>query len=132
MEPQFRQLEPRLAALTLKHGYEYEEIPSLLAGIDLGLVPSVWWDNGPQTVMEFFACGVPVLGAELGGIPDLVRDGHNGLLFRGNDRWDLARTLAAVTAQPGMIGALAGQVRAPKSMPEHALELERIYTERLS
>ena len=132
MEGQLRELEARLGGLTLKHGYEYGDVPMLLSGIDLGVVPSVWWDNGPQTVMEFFACGVPVLGAELGGIPDFVRDGENGMLFRGNDRWDLARRLAWIVRNPGVIPDLAGRVRPPKTMGEHAAEVERVYAERLS
>lgn len=132
MEPQFRAMEPRLGGLTICHGYRYEEIPRLLSGIDLGLVTSVWWDNAPQTVMEFAACGVPVLAAELGGIPDFVRDGENGLLFRGNDRWDLARRLAWITKNPGQLVRLRTNVRPPKPMAEHAAELERLYGERIS
>jgi glycosyltransferase involved in cell wall biosynthesis len=132
MEPQFRELEPRLGGLTLRHGYRYEEIPSLLAGIDLGLVTSVWWDNAPQTVMEFQACGVPVLAADLGGIPDFVRDGENGALYRGNDRWDLARKIAWLTANPGVIAGLRAGVRPPKGIAEHAGEMEQIYLDRLS
>jgi hypothetical protein len=132
MEPELRALEPRLAGLTLRHGYRYEEIPSLLEGIDLGLVTSVWWDNGPQTVMEFQACGVPVLGAELGGIPDFIREGVNGLLFRGNDRWDLARRLAEVVHNPGVLDRLRAGARPPKSMAEHAAEIEHLYTGPLS
>jgi glycosyltransferase involved in cell wall biosynthesis len=132
MEAILRTIEPRLAGLTLRHGYEYEEIPALLSGIDLGIVPSVWWDNGPQTVMEFFACGVPVLAAELGGIPDFVRDGENGLLFVGNHRWDLARRLAQVAGDPAVVSRLRAGVRPPRRMSEHAEELERLYAATLS
>lgn len=132
MEPQFRAMEPRLGGLTIQHGYRYGEIPRLVCGIDLGLVTSVWWDNAPQTVMEFAACGVPVLAAELGGIPDYVREGENGLLFRGNDRWDLARRLAWVTGHPRELMRLREGVHPPKGMSEHAAELERMYGERIS
>lgn len=132
MEPIFRSIEPRLGGLTLRHGYRYDEIPSLLAGMDLGIVPSVWWDNAPQTVMEMFACGVPVLGAALGGIPDFVREGENGLLFRGNDRWDLARRLAEIARQPEILLRLRAGVRPPRSMSQHVAELGRLYERALS
>jgi glycosyltransferase involved in cell wall biosynthesis len=132
MEPEFRALEPHLAALTFQHGYRYEEIPALLQGAHLGLVTSVWWDNAPQTVMEFLACGIPVLAAELGGIPDFVKHGHNGLLFRGNDRWDLARTLADVIREPGQLPALRTNVRPPRSIAQHVDELLRHYATPLS
>jgi hypothetical protein len=130
--PQLRRLEPRLAGLRIKEGYRYEDLPEELSEVDLGVVPSVWWDNAPQTVMEFHACGIPVIGAELGGIPDFVRDGVNGLLFRGNDRWDLARRLAEVIRRPGVLAELRGTVRPPKTMAQHGTELEREYQDRLS
>lgn len=126
----FRRLEPRLARLTFVPGYRYHDIPWMLGGKDLGVVSSVWWDNAPQTVFEFFACGVPVLGAEVGGIPDFVREGENGLLFRGNDADDLARRLREVVAEPWMLDRLRAQVRPPKDMQSHVDELEAIYAGR--
>jgi Glycosyl transferases group 1/Glycosyl transferase 4-like domain len=123
------ELRARLGGLTVRGSYNYDDVPALLAGKDVGLVPSVWWDNGPQTVMEFFACGLPVIGAELGGIPDLVRHGVNGLLFRGNDRDALARTLEAVAAEPGRLADLRRNVRPPPTMSEHAVKVEALYNE---
>lgn len=130
--PQLRRLEPRLAGLRIENGYRYEDLPAKMADIDLGVVPSVWWDNAPQTVMEFHACGIPVLGAELGGIPDFVQEGVNGLLFRGNDRWDLARRLAEVIRRPGILAELRTGVRPPKTMSIHGTELEQEYRNRIS
>jgi glycosyltransferase involved in cell wall biosynthesis len=96
----------------------------MLGGKDLGVVPSIWWDNGPQTVFELLACGVPVLGADLGGIPDAVRHEENGLLFRGNDRYDLARQIVRAVREPGLVERLRSGVRPPKSMDEHGEEIE--------
>jgi glycosyltransferase involved in cell wall biosynthesis len=132
IEWRLNRLEPRLAGLSIRSGYKYEEIPRLLYGKDVGLVPSVWWDNGPQTVMEFFACGMPVIAAHLGGIPDIAVHGHNALLHRGNDRQDLARTLEGVLRDPGVLVDLRRNVRPPRSMGEHAGEVERVYLEALS
>lgn len=128
-EWRFSRLQPRLAGLRWFEGYEYRDIPWMLGGQDLGVVPSTWWDNGPQTVFEFFACRVPVLGAGVGGIPDFVRHGENGLLFRGNDRYDLARTLARVAREPWTLTRLRAGVRPPKSIQTHAAEVEAVYAE---
>ena len=125
-------LERMLAGLSVRSGYKYEDIPRLLHGKDVGIVPSVWWDNGPQTVMEFFACGMPVIAAELGGIPDLVRHGENGLLFRGNDRAALCETLTGVLREPEQLVRLRAGVRAPMNVPEHAARVERVYMESLA
>lgn len=131
-ERRLRRLESRLGALTIRGEYEPSQVPELLGGKDLGLVPSVWWDNGPQTVLEFFACGVPVLAAELGGIPDWVRDGVNGLLFRGNDREHLAARLTEIAKDPRGLFGLRRNVRPPISMPGHAAAIEAIYRECLA
>ena len=123
-EWRFRRLEPRLARLEYHHGYSLQDVPWMLGGKDLGVVPSIWWDNGPQTVFELLACGVPVLGADLGGIPDAVRHEENGLLFRGNDRYDLARQIVRAVREPGLVERLRSGVRPPKSMAEHGEEIE--------
>lgn len=128
IEPRFRAMRPKLAGLAFNHGYRYEEVPRLAAGHDLGVVPSVWWDNGPQTVMEFFACGLPVLGAALGGIPDFVRHGVDGLLFRGNDREALSKILTDIAANPSVLFNLRRNVRPPKDMVVHTTEMESLYT----
>lgn len=129
LEWRFRRLEPKLGGLTMHHGYRYFDIPWMLGGKDIGVVPSVWWDNAPQTVFEYLACGVPVLGARLGGIPDFITHGHNGLLFRGNDRYDLALRLVELARNPGLLGELRRNVRPPKDIGEHAAELETVYNE---
>ncbi len=129
----FRRLEPRLAGgvggggLQFATGYNFHDIPWMMGGKDICLVPSVWWDNAPQTVFESLACGVPVLGAAVGGIPDFVQHGVNGLLFRANDRDDLRRRLVEMIEDPLMLERLRGNVRPCKSIEEHAREMELVY-----
>lgn len=127
IEWMFRRLEPRLARLTFRGEYNYHDIPWLLGGKDLTLVPSVWWDNAPQTVFESMACGVPVLGADIGGIPDFVRHRHNGLLFTANSRESLKKTIIEAIEDPHMVWGLREHVRPPKSIEEHAIEIARVY-----
>ncbi len=122
-----RRLEAHLARLTLSDGYDREDIPWLLGAADLGVVPSIWWDNGPQTVMEMLACGVPVLGAELGGIPDFVAHGQNGLLFEGNNLEDLVSKLRQVVQEDGLLDRLRSGVQISKSIESHVDEILAIY-----
>lgn len=126
-EWRFRRMEPRLGGLTMNPSYAYYDVPWILGGKDIGIVPSIWWDNAPQTVFECFACGVPVLGANAGGIPDFVTDGVNGLLFAANDRYDLARRLREIVEAPWKLFELRANVRPPKDIGDHAAELERLY-----
>ena len=63
------------------HGrYNQNELEKLLTDVDLGMVLSVWEDNGPQVVMELLNYNVPVLGTKMGGIPDFVNF-DNGYIF---------------------------------------------------
>lgn len=49
------------------------------------LVPSEWYENNPMNVIESFALGKPVIGADIGGIPELIQDGFNGYLFESGN-----------------------------------------------
>jgi len=49
------------------------------------VVPSEWYENNPMAVLESLAEGTPVLGARIGGIPEIVIDGHTGVLFEPSD-----------------------------------------------
>lgn len=70
----------------INHGpYQQDNLINILKSADLGLVLSIWEDNGPQVVMEFLNNHVPVLGTRMGGIPDFVSDGINGFLFNPYD-----------------------------------------------
>ena len=57
------------------------------------VVPSQWPENCPMNILEAKALGRPVVAARIGGIPELVRDGIDGILFRPGDVEDLRRAL---------------------------------------
>ncbi len=125
--PRLDRLRSKISFLGTQDGYVFDSLPELLADKDVGVVPSIWWDNGPQTVMEFQGCGLPVIGADVGGIPDLVQHNVNGLLFRGNDREALATSLTQLVTDAELLPRLKAAVRRPKSMKEHASEMEGLY-----
>lgn len=54
------------------------------------VMPSVWYENFPRTLVEAFACGLPVIASRLGAMAELVRDGETGLLFDPGNPGDLA------------------------------------------
>jgi len=56
-------------------------------------VPSEWYENNPMNVIESFALGKPVVGARIGGIPELVKEGFNGFLFESGNFDDLTNTI---------------------------------------
>jgi glycosyltransferase involved in cell wall biosynthesis len=57
------------------------EVPALLAGARALLVPSRWYEASPRTIVEGYACGVPVLASRIGALPEAVADDVTGLLI---------------------------------------------------
>jgi len=58
-----------------------KELENLINHSSYIIVPSEWYENNPMTVLEAFANGKPVIGANIGGIPEIVIDGKTGFLF---------------------------------------------------
>lgn len=54
------------------------------------IVPSEWYENCPMSILESLAYGKPVIGAKIGGIPELIEHGKDGLIFESGDVNDLA------------------------------------------
>lgn len=75
------------------------------------VLPSIWYENFPRTLVEAYACGLPVIASRLGAMATLVQPGETGLLFEPGDAADLARTLAWALAHPDAMARMGLQAR---------------------
>ena len=73
-----------------------DDVPRLLAGATVAVVPSLWAEAFGLTVVEAMAAGVPLVASETGGIPELVDDGETGVLVPPGDPRALADALRAL------------------------------------
>lgn len=64
------------------------------------VLPSEWYENAPISMMESYALGTPVIGAAIGGIPELIREGETGLTFQSGSVESLAAAMRRVTNMP--------------------------------
>ncbi len=111
-----------------RHGpYDHECVGEVLSGLDVLVVPSVWWENAPLVILEAFAAGVPVVASNLGGMRELVRHGENGLLFEVGDSDALAEALLRLRHEPGLLACLRRDPVLTRSLAENADELEGLY-----
>jgi glycosyltransferase involved in cell wall biosynthesis len=70
-----------------------EQVLRLFRAADAAVLPSAW-ENFPHTVVEALAVGCPVIATAVGGVPEVVRDGENGLLVSPGDPSALAAAIA--------------------------------------
>lgn len=68
------------------------EVTTLLGNARFSVVPSEWYENNPLSVIESLCAGTPVVGADIGGIPELIND-NNGITFRPGDESELAQAI---------------------------------------
>lgn len=66
----------------------------------LTVCPSEWYENNPRSIIESFAMGKPVIGARIGGIPELVRDNETGLTFESGNARELASVISELISNP--------------------------------
>jgi len=76
------------------------------------VVPSICYENFPRTLVEAFACGLPVIASRIGALAELVRDGETGLLFEPGNPRDLADRMAWALAHPELMAAMGRNARA--------------------
>ena len=62
-----------------------EELNKIIREARFSIYPSEWYENCPFSVMESQMHGTPVLGADIGGIPELIKDGKTGELFESGN-----------------------------------------------
>lgn len=77
-----------------------DEVLALLGNAEFLLMPSLWYENCPKTIIEAYAKGTPVIGSRLGAIEEMVEHGRTGMLFEAGNADDLAHKIAELTA-PG-------------------------------
>ena len=92
-----RALATRLAADVKFLGYlEGDALHEIIRGARAMVLPSEWYENAPVSVLEAYALGKPVIGANIGGIPELIRENETGLTFSSGNEPSLTAAMRAI------------------------------------
>jgi glycosyltransferase involved in cell wall biosynthesis len=67
-----------------------DEVVEQMGRADVLIFPSQWYEGMPRTIIESFAVGTPIIATEIGGLPEMIEHGHNGLTFPSGDSTALA------------------------------------------
>ncbi len=104
--------------LAMRHGVldrthfvgKQDNVHELLGLADLMLMPSEMESFG-LAALEAMACCVPSIATRVGGVPELIQDGHNGLLFPVGDTVAMAEAAIALLADPARLESMAQTAR---------------------
>jgi glycosyltransferase involved in cell wall biosynthesis len=115
-------LDVKIPRLHFGHVNHDRVLSSVYSAADMYVIPSIQ-DNLPNTVLEAIACGTPVVGFDVGGIPDMVRPGVTGLLAPAGDVQGLRAAIAELLQNPERRAAMAVNCRRV-AVDEYALEVQ--------
>jgi glycosyltransferase involved in cell wall biosynthesis len=86
-----------------------QEVFELMQEARMLIVPSIWYEGLPLTVIEAFSHHLPVIVSKLGAMAELVQHGRNGLHFQVNDVADLVRSVRWAWEHPDDMAHIANQ-----------------------
>lgn len=78
----------------------HREITRIFQGADALIMGSIWPENAPLVIIEAHSVGCPVVAPRIGGIPELIQEGVNGLLYESGNIDDLAACMSKIVHLP--------------------------------
>jgi glycosyltransferase involved in cell wall biosynthesis len=105
-----------------------EALETLIREAKVSVYPSEWYENCPFSVLESIAYGTPVIGARMGGIPELITEGETGELFEAGNAAQLEEKLRKLLFTPGLAERYSENCRhaafeTPESYYEKLMEI---------
>lgn len=99
-EQELKSLVPAGANIEFMDYCSGETLWEHIRGARAVILPSEWYENAPISILEAYANGKPVIGARIGGIPEMLKDGETGYLFKSGNTEELAERMAKMQAMP--------------------------------
>ena len=88
-----------------------EELDRLIKKAKFTILPSIWLENLPLTLLESMVFGKPTIGSNIGGIAEIIEDGKTGLLFEQGNIDDLACKINSLLSNPELIVEMGKNAR---------------------
>ena len=88
-----------------------KQLPDFLANALFSVVPSLWFENLPNSLIESLACGTPVIASNIGSLKECIENGRNGFLFNPGDSLDLANKIASCLENGTLLKEMATNAR---------------------
>ena len=109
------------------------DLSTLLAGALFSVVPSLWYENLPNTILESYACGTSVIASDIGSLTSCVNHSETGYLFQPNNPNRLSECLEKSLDNPDEMLSMGRAARdlalQTFSGKRHLLSLEELFSE---
>jgi glycosyltransferase involved in cell wall biosynthesis len=129
--PLLLELQQRFPSAEFKGHLADAELEAAIRGAAMIVVPSEWHENSPLSILEAMAYGKPIVASNIGGIPELVRDGKTGLLFAPGNVSQLSDSIATLLGDRSLREFLGSNARdiveAEHSLRAHGSALISLY-----
>lgn len=104
-----------------------QDLPIILSNTDVVVVPSRWYENSPLVILQALANGIPVVATNIGGIPEFIHHGINGLLFERDNVDDLEKQLRSLVESRELVNKLSCNAKYNRIQAEEIKDLEKEY-----
>ncbi len=123
----------RFPEVTVYGGYDLFQLIGAAGEYDVGLLPHIWLENSPLVMLEHLHAGKFMIASRLGGPPDWINEGMNGMLFTAGRPDELAACITKLVTGDVAIPSPREVHEASMlwSYPDHVREVEGIYREAL-
>jgi glycosyltransferase involved in cell wall biosynthesis len=109
-------------------GYkQWGEMKDIVSKARFTVIPSEWHENNPLSIIESLCLGTPVLGANIGGIPEMIEENQNGMLFKFRNVEDLKDKIQKMFTTNFDYEEIAKKSQTRYSEEYHCSELLKIY-----
>lgn len=107
------------------------ELKQYIANAAFSVCPSEWYENCPMTIIESLSLATPVIGSDLGGIPELISNNYTGLIFKHNDKEDLKKKISYLWENDEIISKMSKNAinSSDNTIEKYTEKLLKIYGE---
>ncbi len=107
--------------------YRKNQINRVLKEIDVGVVPSIWEEIFGIVGLEYINARIPVIGSNIGGISEWLKNGENGFLFDPSNSNELFKIMSNFVSDPSLITQLQKKIRPWRNAATYAREISELY-----
>jgi glycosyltransferase involved in cell wall biosynthesis len=107
--------------------FAIQSLPKVMTDVSVIVIPSVYYEPYPLVMLISLAYKIPPIVSNIGGMPEVVKDGFNGFLFEPGDAAQLTNVIERIAREPQVLQELRTNIVSPRRTEEEALDYENIY-----